>query len=428
MKTKITLVGLAIWLNAIAAGAMETLPVLRVGSETYSNVTVTIISDTDIYFKHRGGLGNAKVKDLDPELQKRFHFDPAAGRAAGTLQVQARSSPGTAGVGTTDSSSEFELPKASDFQVFETEETKEWTAILEQVHGLVAAKDFERLDRLAAHWRQSKERFSNGNWKLDLLYAGCKPAENDSPAVWRQRIAFAEEWSKARPDSITARLVHADLLAGYAWQARGHQYADKVADDAWRLFDVRMQEAQEVIRNAAALKETCPYAGVVQMAVALGTGADKAQFITMANRLIKSEPTYICFYSNPMNFLLPRWYGEEGDSEHFLAEAADRLGGDEGDAAYAGATWRMHNLRAFRNVLSELHLSWQRVNRGFKVMERREPHSLCVLSEHAYLASLAGDIATAQHLLRRLDKKIDLSVWRTRERFDRFVHWCGGED
>lgn len=52
------------------------LGVLKVGSEVYSNVTVTAVTPTDIYFSYSGGMGNAKLEHLDPELQKRFHFDP----------------------------------------------------------------------------------------------------------------------------------------------------------------------------------------------------------------------------------------------------------------------------------------------------------------------------------------------------------------
>jgi hypothetical protein len=57
--------------------ADEKLPLLKVGSQTYSNVTVTTVSATDIYFVSSQGMGNAKLKDLDPALQKHFHYDPA---------------------------------------------------------------------------------------------------------------------------------------------------------------------------------------------------------------------------------------------------------------------------------------------------------------------------------------------------------------
>ena len=63
--------------------ADEQFPVLKVGGdEVYSNVTVTSVSATDIYFTHANGIGNAKIKNLDPALQQHFHFDPAKAKAA----------------------------------------------------------------------------------------------------------------------------------------------------------------------------------------------------------------------------------------------------------------------------------------------------------------------------------------------------------
>ncbi len=62
--------------------ADETLPLLKIGSQTYSNVTVTTVSATDIYFVSSQGMGNAKLKDLDPALQKHFQYDPARVQAA----------------------------------------------------------------------------------------------------------------------------------------------------------------------------------------------------------------------------------------------------------------------------------------------------------------------------------------------------------
>src|SRR5208282_30373 len=69
------------------AFADEKLPVLKVGSETYSNVTVTEVTATDIYFISDKGLANAKLKDLDPALQKHFHYNPAAAAAVEKQQL-----------------------------------------------------------------------------------------------------------------------------------------------------------------------------------------------------------------------------------------------------------------------------------------------------------------------------------------------------
>jgi thiol:disulfide interchange protein len=75
----------AVW----GARANETLPVLNAGSETYSNVTVTKVTTTDIYFTHSGGMGNVKIKNLSPDLQQHFNFDPAKAGEAEQKQATA---------------------------------------------------------------------------------------------------------------------------------------------------------------------------------------------------------------------------------------------------------------------------------------------------------------------------------------------------
>lgn len=77
-------------LGAISVRAGEKLAVLQAGNEVYSNVTVLNVSATDVYFTYDDGkgMGNAKLKSLSPELQKRFHYNPA--KASAVEQEQAR--------------------------------------------------------------------------------------------------------------------------------------------------------------------------------------------------------------------------------------------------------------------------------------------------------------------------------------------------
>ncbi len=74
----------AVFLVITLSGAAATLnlPVLKVGGVTYSNVTIIGANSTDLYFKHDKGLGNAKLKYLSPDLQKRFNYDPAKAKEA----------------------------------------------------------------------------------------------------------------------------------------------------------------------------------------------------------------------------------------------------------------------------------------------------------------------------------------------------------
>ncbi len=65
------------WLAAIAAYADESFATLKVGNVVYTNVTVTSVTAKNISFTYAQGMASVKLKDLDPALQKHFHYDAA---------------------------------------------------------------------------------------------------------------------------------------------------------------------------------------------------------------------------------------------------------------------------------------------------------------------------------------------------------------
>jgi thiol-disulfide isomerase/thioredoxin len=74
---------------ASSAWADESFRLLKAKDQVYTNVTVTTVTATDIYFTHAQGLASAKLKDLEPELQKHFHFDPARSSRFDQANIQA---------------------------------------------------------------------------------------------------------------------------------------------------------------------------------------------------------------------------------------------------------------------------------------------------------------------------------------------------
>lgn len=76
-------------LTVVSTSAEEKFPTLQVGTETYTNVTVTTVTATDIYFSHARGMGNAKLKNLPPAVQKKFSFNAAKSQEVEKQQAEA---------------------------------------------------------------------------------------------------------------------------------------------------------------------------------------------------------------------------------------------------------------------------------------------------------------------------------------------------
>ena len=74
---------------ALHVSADERLALLKVDIDTYTNVTVTSVTATDIYFTCDKGMLNAKLKNLEPAVQKHFGFDPEKARYAEINQAKA---------------------------------------------------------------------------------------------------------------------------------------------------------------------------------------------------------------------------------------------------------------------------------------------------------------------------------------------------
>lgn len=80
----LTLVALPVGARAdeMASGPGTRIESLTVGSVTYRNVQVRSVNARTVMFTHAGGMASIHLRDLSPEWQARFHYDPAAEAAA----------------------------------------------------------------------------------------------------------------------------------------------------------------------------------------------------------------------------------------------------------------------------------------------------------------------------------------------------------
>ena len=320
----------------------------------------------------------------------------------------------------------FSLTEA---RVVETPEAREQIDICHQSLTLFRNRDYDQLETLAARYRSTEEQYANGAWKLHSVYGGLESGiTNDSAAGWEERNQQLRSWVAARPASVTARVALGNFLISYAWKARGSDWADKVKDTDWQVFFDRLQQADAVLQSAETLPDKCPCCLGFRLRAAMGLQTERPAYDLLFLHAIRSAPAYEPYYSSRAIFLLPRWYGTEGEWVKDLTASANRAGGEPGDMLYAQAVWGVHDYGSSENIFDENPaLSWERLDRGFGVILKYFPNSLAAISERAHLAALAGDKEKARACLAQTQGQVDLTIWGSQDDFDRFYHWAYGQ-
>jgi hypothetical protein len=304
------------------------------------------------------------------------------------------------------------------------------TRIKAETLGLLKQRNYQGLDDMAARLRRDNITFPNGDWTISFFYAGVTElAEESADAEWQERMQALRDWFETDTDSITARVAFACGLFNYAWQARGHGWARDVGEDGWRQFGERMTEARRILIAAERLNPDCPMYYSTRLRIAFVDGSSPAERDGLFDQCIRAFPTYPKFYLVKANFLLPRWFGAPGEWEAFAATSANRVGEEGGDMLYAQIVWSMHEKRIFGNIFQESAIEWPRVQRGFEALYRRHPDSVSVLSEYCYLAGFSEDgRSLMRSLMQRLGNRVDLSVWKTMDRYLRDRTWSFAEN
>lgn len=299
------------------------------------------------------------------------------------------------------------------------------TEIEMEAFNLLYKKDYQGLDALAARHRASQEGYADGTWKLGYVYAGLEAdlGKRSSDIEWSTRIAELEAWTKTNPESATARIAKARVLVSYAWHIRGAGWADTVKETQWKRFSEQLQAAAATLRAAGQIQERCPLYWSTWQKVGLGLQMDKDDYNKLFAAATKEFPDYWYYHSARAIYLLPRWYGEEGEWERELTIAADRIGGATGDMIYAQTVWSTQQYGDGINVFEGRQISWERVDKGFAELLKKFPKAESAKNERTLLAGLAGDKTKARDYFQQLKSRAAIEVWDEKSKVLEFQNW-----
>ena len=290
--------------------------------------------------------------------------------------------------------------------------------------GKFIAGDWDGLESKAAEYRRTKARLPEGVWKLPVFYRGIDPANfARNEKEWAESFRKLDEWKKAHPKSITQRVAHALALTSYAWAARGGGWSSEVNEAGWKTFNERLAQARVVLDEAAKLPDKCPEWFRVMQIVALGQGWKRPEYDRLCKQATASEPTYYEYYFQRALHLQPKWHGKPGEWLNDAERAAREDDPMEGMTVYARTVWAQ--TASASNPFDDAQVSWDKMKRGFRDIERAYPNSGWNLNNFCSFAVLAGDRETARELMARIGDTPNLAAWEnTRGKFEAAKKWA----
>lgn len=210
------------WL-AVQAWAADapwpTFAELAVKGVVYHDVRVLSASATALTVKHRGGLVQIPLRDLSPELQERFGFDPQAAKAAERKQAE-----------------ETEARLAREKQAAD-EELQRSRMVPKAAHGSPAEKALQQFGK-PAKWGRVDLRPKYREWELYTKDQGYRPSCSIFAVV--NALEFQNAVAIGRPEKLSEEyLIWATRRTlGMAADAQGEHASPEVEDAGFSLSEV----------------------------------------------------------------------------------------------------------------------------------------------------------------------------------------------
>ena len=256
----------------------------------------------------------------------------------------------------------------------------------------------------------------------DAFYIDGKQSEEE----WQEQRKKLEEWLSEIPDSLTARIVLSDWYVSYGWKARGSGEADTVTPEGWRLLRERVAEAERVLKGVPPEKIDDPEYYNRWLWVGIGGGLSVDEMNRYFDKGVELAKDYYGLYKTKAYYLLPRWYGREGDWEQFLKESADAFPVEKGDVFYAHLAREQAHFYG-ETFFDTCDVDYARIKRGYLLEAGHERPGSNNSSDFCYLAAIYGDKETAVKLFLELGDDANIPSFGTRDDFLRLRGQCGAQ-
>jgi hypothetical protein len=298
----------------------------------------------------------------------------------------------------------------------------------DEIRAMFLAEKFEDLEKIAQTNRDDPSFLAGGVWKSNQFYDAMTPVSvhplND--ADYQNYIEKAKRWQTAFPESSAARISLAGLYLQFANFGRSCAYADSVTDQQWQAFNERTATAQQILLDAAQLKEHDPAWFEAMLYLALDAGWSKGDTRELFDRAIAIQPTNYHFYRMYAHYLLPQWYGSMGDIQRLAEEASAKNAEPTGSMLYFQT---MGEVACYCQTLSE-QLSpadWNKLKLGYANLIETYGPSNYIANQYAAMSARFSDKKAGRDAFKNISFR-DTTVWFDDQSLNSFRDWTNSPD
>ncbi|TWU10401.1 WD40 repeat domain-containing protein [Allorhodopirellula heiligendammensis] len=300
---------------------------------------------------------------------------------------------------------------------------------IEHAEALLLNREYEQLNALIADARAKKTRVARGGSLLTAYYeilGSPYSGAGRTRAAVNDRRQLLVAWSEKSP-SVASQIALADSLWTLAKKYRGGGLAGTITTEGELGMTAALHEAELVLERAEQIADLenieDPCIALYQMRVGHYLGHDRETMQEYLKKAFEIDPWFVTTTSAMSFYLLPRWYGEEGDLLQFAKDWSDATHAEIGDAVYAIVAMSAFDAKE-ETEFSETGFDWQRVKSGLLRWLDEVPDSPYRLGQIAYYAHIAHDRPVARDMIERLEGRWDTSIWRQEIDFQRTVRWA----
>jgi hypothetical protein len=298
----------------------------------------------------------------------------------------------------------------------------------DEIRALFSAEKFADLEKIALANREDPTFLRGGVWKSHEFYAAITPVSFHpvTDADYQNYIEKAKRWQAAFPESSAARISLAGLYLSFANFGRGTAYADSVSDQQWHAFNERTVAAQQILLDAAQLKEHDPAWFDAMLYLALDAGWSNQDARELFDRAVAIRPTDYHLYRAYAHYLLPQWYGSTGDIQRLAEEAAAKHPEPTGSMLYFQV---MSEVACYCDTMTQ-QLSpadWKKLKIGYANLNETYGTSNYNANLYGAMAAVFCDKDAGREAFRNINFR-DTGVWTDDKSFNSISDWTNSPD